>query len=175
MRWLVEQSAEPEKVAEIIRMAGGKVVGRTRLQKMFYLLEASGIVSDFSFEYRHYGPYSDSLSRSITVGAIRGLLHEEEHPASWGGTYSVFTVSPTSSPLASPSQAQPLLHIANEANPIDLELAATAIFLQKQGVPNPWDETQRRKPEKAQHIATAKALCTRLSKLSLPKRLPDPS
>jgi hypothetical protein len=32
----------PQKVADIIRDAGGKIVGRTRLQKIGYLLELLG-------------------------------------------------------------------------------------------------------------------------------------
>ena len=50
---------DTEKVADIVRDAGGKIVGRTRLQKIGYLLELSGLGEGFSFDYRHYGPFSE--------------------------------------------------------------------------------------------------------------------
>ena len=57
-----DRKRDIDKVADIIRDAGGKVVGRTRLQKLGYLLELSGLGDGFSFEYRHYGPYSEELA-----------------------------------------------------------------------------------------------------------------
>jgi hypothetical protein len=39
-----------ERAANIVRDAGGSIVGRTRLQKIAYLLFAAGLEDAFSFE-----------------------------------------------------------------------------------------------------------------------------
>jgi uncharacterized protein len=42
MARLTEQKSDLEKVADLVRDAGGRIVGRTRLQKLAYLLETFG-------------------------------------------------------------------------------------------------------------------------------------
>ena len=78
---------EARLVAAIVRDAGGRVVGRTRLQKMAFILEASGLGSGFPFIYKHYGPYSEELSNASRTAAILGILKETESPASWGDRF----------------------------------------------------------------------------------------
>ena len=142
---------ESQNAASIIRDAGGKLTGRTRLQKIAYLLEMAGLRVGFDFEYRHYGPYSDQLADALSNAAAASLINEEEKPANWGGTYSVFTFTGASVPAgpAASSVRQDFITKAASADPIALELAATAVFLAKEGERDPWRETERRKPEKA--------------------------
>ena len=59
---------ETEKAADIVRAAGGRVVGRTRLQKIGYLLELAGLGEGFPYAYRYYGPYSEER---LTAAAAR--------------------------------------------------------------------------------------------------------
>jgi len=162
-----------DKVADIIRDAGGRVVGRTRLQKLGYLLELSGLGEGFSFEYRHYGPYSEELAAAARNAKFLGLIFEQEHPASWGGTYSVSTAAAASADAAD----QPRIRLAGEAvaaDPIELELAATAAFLAVEGATDPWQETAKRKPEKAGggRLENAKALYRRFQQIETPRPLP---
>src|SRR5580693_3962979 len=82
-----------QKVADIVHDAGGEVVGRTRLQKIAYLLELAGLGEGFDFEYRHYGPYSDQLAAATRLAGAFGLIKEEERPTAWGGFYSVYTAT----------------------------------------------------------------------------------
>jgi uncharacterized protein len=172
MRWLVDETQDSEIVSEIIRAVGGRVVGRTRLQKMFYLLDAAGFETNFPFEYRHYGPYSEKLARATSTGCLREVIREDEYATSWGGTYSVFSATGASE-IQFQQGITALLTIANNSNPIDLELAATAIFLSKENITDPWAETAKRKPEKAQRIDSAKQLVTQLSAIQLPIQLPQ--
>ncbi len=172
MRWLLDNSQSAQTVSTVVSQAGGKIVGRTRLQKMFYLLAVAGYLDDFSFEYRHYGPFSEELARATTMACLAGSLDEEEHPASWGGTYSVF-VSKRSGRESTDEAKSLLLQAANKANPIDLELAATAIYLFKAGEGDPWEETRRRKPEKAKRIETAKLLVQELKQIPVPNAFPS--
>ena len=78
-------------VIQIVRDAGGKVVGRTRLQKIACLLELAGLGSGFSFSYKHYGPFSDELASAARFASVFSNLKEEEKPTSWGGAlFSLF-------------------------------------------------------------------------------------
>jgi hypothetical protein len=56
-----------------------------------------------------------------------------------------------------------------------LELAATALFLHKQGVKSPWQETARRKLDKAEGDRLSKAgeLYKQLRQIKTPHSLPE--
>ena len=164
---------EIDKVADIIRDAGGRIVGRTRLQKIAYLLELAGAGSGFPFEYRHYGPYSEALASAAKIAAMFGKVEEEERPASWGGSYSIFTASSSRSHDEVPGRVA-LAREAVDADPIELELAATAAFLAAGGSSDPWGETAKRKPEKVRggRLENAKVLYRKLQAIKTPRRLP---
>lgn len=174
MTTISRRKRDVEKAADIVRDAGGKVVGRTRLQKIAYLLELAGLGDGFVFEYRHYGPYSEDLANAVRDADLLGLLKEEEFQAAWGGSYSIFTSGNGGNMEASESR-RILAHEASKADPIELELAATAAFLWSQGAKEPWVETARRKPEKAEggRLAKSKALYRKLSRIETAIALPE--
>ena len=163
-----------KKAAEIVRDAGGRIVGRTKFQKIAYLLTATGLESGLPFVYKHYGPYSEPFSAALREANLLGLLKETEDLASWGGTYSIYTVSDQPDPSAHPARLK-LARVAVNADAVELELAATAVFLSKEGHQNPWSETERRKPEKAANgrLAKAKALYQQLREITTPIGLPN--
>lgn len=168
----MSDAAHDQRVAGIIRTAGGRIVGRTRLQKITYLLQLVGYDSKFPFEYYHYGPYSEDLALDTTLGDIFNTLTEKEEVANWGGKYSVFTVNGTSED----NEFSAFAKAAADSNAVELELAATAAFLaHEEKCDDPWTETARRKPEKAAngHLENAKTLYQRLAAISTPKPLPD--
>ncbi|MDP2358429.1 MAG: hypothetical protein Q8M31_20555 [Beijerinckiaceae bacterium] len=161
------------KVAGIVRDAGGRVVGRTRLQKIAYLLTVVGLEDGLAFSYKHYGPYSDELANAARMANLFGDVREIEQAASWGGTYSVYSVNvDVSCDLENPRKA--FARLASQADAVELELAATAVFLASEGFAEPWKETIRRKPEKADdsRIENAKALLQKLSEVATPRQLP---
>jgi hypothetical protein len=171
---MVEKSqskADVEKAVDIIRDAGGEVIGRTRLQKIGYLLEATGLGDGFRFEYHRYGPYSEELAVAVRTARLLGLVDEKEYVTSWGGLYSVFKVPTSASPVAARAE---LIRMAAAANPVELELAATAAFLFREGNDDPWEETAKRKPEKSdsERLDRAKALYKKLSQVNTPVSLP---
>ncbi|MGA2795562.1 MAG: hypothetical protein ABSE69_18985 [Roseiarcus sp.] len=161
--------ANAVKAAGIVRDAGGRIVGRTRLQKVAYLLSVTGLEDGLPFSYKHYGPYSEDLATAARDADLLGLLTESEQQASWGGMYSTYVVhdSPSSSV---PSARRQLATEAAAADAIELELVATAVFLAKEGHSDPWIETVRRKPEKAENdrIDKARLLYRRLSAIETP-------
>lgn len=166
--------ADAEKVAAIVRDAGGKIIGRTRLQKTAYLLGAAGFQEGFSFGYKHYGPYSEELAEAARLADLLDLLVETEHQASWGGTYSIYSNSDQSDSGVKRGRLD-FAKKAAGANAIELELAATALFLAKEGQVAPWEETKRRKPEKAAagRLDGAKALYEQFRGISTPDALPE--
>src|SRR5260221_10081508 len=115
---------EAQSAARIVRDAGGRIVGRTRLQKIGYLLEATGLGDGFTFRYKHYGPYSEELTEASRLADVSGFLNETEQLASWGGLYSTFTTNM----LADNNLPDARRRIAQEtvnADAVELELAAT--------------------------------------------------
>lgn len=165
---------ERQKAAEIVRDAGGKIVGRTKLQKVAYLLQLAGFGDDFAFEYRHYGPYSEDLTNAIRIADVFGFVSETEHVANWGGHYSIFTVSDQVGPRETGPRSV-FAETAAQMDSVELELAATAAFLSAvEGVAEPWEETARRKPEKARdgRIEKAKEAYRRLLALETNRPLP---
>jgi uncharacterized protein YwgA len=163
-----------EIVENIVADAGGRIVGRTKLQKIGYLLSAAGFDDTFEFEYRHYGPYSEELADAARFAPIFCNLCEAERVAEWGGSYSIFTTE-TARSADAPEGRLRLIEIANDADPVELELAATAIFLAKEGYDDPWEETAERKPEKAARgrLARAKRLYAELAEIDVPRPLPQ--
>lgn len=148
-------------VADVVRDAGGEIVGRTKLQKSVFFLDLAGFEIPFRFSYKHYGPFSESLAEAAELAAALDLVSERQQPASWGGTYSVYS---TPSGDLEPSIRIQLLREAVGSDPILLELAATAGFLAREGSNEPWAETVRRKPEKSAggRLRRAKDLYRRL-------------
>jgi uncharacterized protein YwgA len=72
------------RAAEIVRDAGGQIVGRTRLQKIAFFLEAAGLGTGFPFRYKHYGPYSDLLAYAAQHASALRMINEVENVTGWG-------------------------------------------------------------------------------------------
>ncbi|QIG51451.1 hypothetical protein G5V57_29285 [Nordella sp. HKS 07] len=167
-----------ERAASLVLDAGGELVGRTRLQKVAYLSSLAGLLDDFEFEYRHYGPFSEELADAIKLAIGLRLVQEEERRTDWGGWYSVFTI-PQRKSLA-PSARASFVSAAAGIGAIELELAATAAFLfivegfGRNGQGDPWEETKHRKPEKAGEgrLERAKAAYRKLREVPTPNPLP---
>lgn len=165
---------DAEKVASIIRDSGGRVVGRTRLQKIAYLLTVTGMTDGFSFNYKHYGPYSEEVATAAILGSLFNCIEEVENPTAWGGTYSIYTTNMQNDPDVNPARIE-FAEVAAQADAVELELAATAVFLAIEGFDNAWDETARRKPDKVGdgRLDGAKKLLDTLSRIETPQKLPD--
>lgn len=163
---------EAKRAAEIVRDAGGNIVGRTRLQKIAYILEAAGFGAGFPFRYKHYGPYSELLANATQSARIVGLLQEQESMAAWGGVYSTY-LSQLQPDFSVPHTRRRLAQELVNVDAVELELAATALFLANERHPDPWGETARRKPDKADdgRLHGARQLYQRLHAI-VPEQLP---
>lgn len=161
-------------VAEIVRDAGGRIVGRTRFQKIGCILELAGLGEGFQFYYKNFGPYSEALATATRDADILGFLTETEQKTQWGGWYSTFTTDMELDDTV-PVERTELAKKAAAADSIVLELAVTAAFLASQGVDDAWEETERRKPEKVTEgrLEKAKVFYAVLKRIETPEPLPD--
>lgn len=141
--------------ARIVQDAGGELVGRTRLQKVAFLMQLAGFDDSFSFEYRHYGPYSEELSQAMDIAVLLGPVQEVERLADWGGRYSIYSLQDKAKNADDNADRAYFIQQAKRIDAVELELAATAAYLfevegiGKASAGNPWVETARRKPTKA--------------------------
>jgi hypothetical protein len=164
---------EAYQAAAIVRDAGGHIVGRTKFQKIGFFLEAAGVGSGFPFRYKHYGPYSEQLAAAAQHAAALRIIIENETVANWGGLYSTFYTQMPADSSTHPARARLAQEMVN-ADAVELELAATAAFLAYERFPDPWAETARRKPEKAEggRLEGAKHLYWRLRQIPTPSPIP---
>jgi uncharacterized protein YwgA len=162
----------PREVAEIISLAGGQIVGSTRLQKVGCLLDLVGAGVGFEFSYHLYGPYSEELIIAATDADALNMIEIEERTAAWGGRYSIYRAPQTSS-SADPA-IKKLAKKAAQADSVALELAVTAAFLAANGHEDAWEEVAERKRAKAtpEMMSQAKALYKDFRKMEVPFPLP---
>jgi uncharacterized protein len=143
-------------VAKIIQLNGGRLVGKTRLQKTVYFLEVTRQGFGFEFSYHHYGPYSEELTEVTHDAKALGMLEIEYHISQQGPEYAVFSINKPSfkdegerDDDGDDNKRREILQILGTYDPVELELAATADFLSKNGYAgDPWAETRRRKSSK---------------------------
>lgn len=165
---------------QILADAGGEIIGRTRFQKIAYLLSEVGLLEGYKFEYHHYGPYSDDLSSSLKFAALFDALNEEEKKTDWGGYYSTYTLPESEgNKFEVKSERERFIAPMLKVSSIVLELTATAAFLtrNKDSSENydPWEKTVELKPKKAteERLAKAKELFEKLFSMETPQSLPE--
>jgi uncharacterized protein YwgA len=146
----------PREATKIVKLAGGEIVGSTRLQKVGCLLDLVGAGVGFDYSYHLYGPYSEELSIAAADAHALEMIEIEERPASWGGRYSIYRTTDDSS------------------DSVELELAVTAAFLAKNGSKDAWDELVSRKRGKAtpERLKRAKVLYQEFRRIKMPVALP---
>src|SRR3546814_4767142 len=118
--------------AALVLMNGGQITGKTRFQKMVYLLESQGLGFGVGFDYHNYGPFSADLAHAIDDAVSLGLLEPEERRGYHEVPYTVYRVTSTSPQFADTARTQEMsraLAEMSDYSALELELAATAHFL----------------------------------------------
>jgi uncharacterized protein len=150
-------------VAEVIATAGGQIVGRVRLQKIFYLLDRMGLESGFDYEYHHYGPYSSELAEAVEDATAFGQIDERIGRRAYDGvSYSIFenprVKSETYLGALDRDYAAKVLNRMQAEPATVLELAATIDWLRSQEQVSNWRwELVRRKGAKAERSRVERA------------------
>jgi hypothetical protein len=120
-----------------------------------------------------FAPHRSLAPSSREIGRL-DLIQETEQQAQWGGVYSIYSFLGQPDPSIPESRSR-LASAAAGADAVELELAATAVFLAQAGYADPWAETARRKPEKAEKIRmdSAKGFYRNIAAIETPVRLPQ--
>lgn len=153
-----------EVVADLVMLAGGKLTGRVRLQKIMYLLDNKGLDSGAAYFYHHYGPYSEDLWDAVSDAKFFEGLHEEVVSSDGWTPYSVFEMTenrtlPDRVSGMSAEDARQYLDKLKNVNSTVLELASTIhwlTFVEK--VPDWKSEIEVRKAGKTSQGRLEKAL-----------------
>ncbi len=159
-------------VVNLIALYGGKLVGRTRLQKQAYLLHRCGGNFKLNFVYHHYGPYSFALADGLTDALAEGQIEIDEKPGRYGIQYAIFSLTGDGTEhdriggLSACKAGHLLKVMKDEVSDIVLEIAATILYLRDEGgyKDQAVTETKIRKPLKAteQRIRKAHSLLGKL-------------
>lgn len=151
-------------VAAVVAAAGGKLIGKVRLQKAVYLLDQLGFGSGFAFDYHHYGPYSRDLDNAMSDAKAFGIIEEDyERRQSDGAPYSVFKLNGDAKPDAfgklGEAKASGFAKLFAATNLTVLELAATIDWLwRNEGCVDWKSEITKRKGVKVQGGRLEKAV-----------------
>lgn len=141
-------------VAQLIRLNGGELVGKTRLQKSAYFLEAKGAGFGFDFNYHRFGPYSEELTNCADDAKALNLIDVDWKKTQDGMSFAVF-YSKSFEALDDEKDVyrHRVLNVLKKYSAVEIELAATADFLKHNGFENdPWAETHRRKASKVNDV-----------------------
>lgn len=167
-------SEQESAVAAMLAAADGEIVSRVRLQKIAYLLQRLGWESGFSFEYRHYGPYSRDLETAVLDATAFDLITEEfGHRVSDGARYSIFRLKqsqkePAEGKVIETEKYKNAIRKFRDTNVTVLELAATANWLATEEKRADWrDEITKRKGRKVEGGRLEQAVAL-LGELNLP-------
>ncbi|WP_442186275.1 hypothetical protein [Rhizobium leguminosarum] len=158
----------PEIVTKVVNLNNNRLVGKTRLQKTFYFLEELDAGFGLTFDYYHYGPYSEDLNIATQDAEALGLLNVDWKSTSAGTNYAIFysKIRPEEEDID--KRRVKILQVLDQYDSISIELAATADYLEKNGYGSEaWLETEARKPEKAStdRIDRAKNILKELSRI----------
>jgi hypothetical protein len=163
----------PREVAKIISLAGGEIIGSTRLQKIGRLLDLVGAGVGFEFSYHLFGPHSEELSIAANDADALGIISIKDRTAAWGGRYSIYATALDSS--SADRAIKKLAKKAAQADSVALELTVTAAFLAANGDHDAWEEVAERKRGKAtpEMMAQAKSLYRDFRRIEVPVPLPS--
>ena len=146
-------------IKSLIETVGGKFIGRIKLQKTMYILQMAGLDCNLFYQYYHYGPYCEELADAAEYGVATKSFKEEQEKTRNGVAYSVYVVTQESGVKSNRLGAfTELAKKAANASSVELELAATALFLAKEeNFTDAWGEVALRKPTKARDGRLEKA------------------
>lgn len=143
----------------LVALYGGELRGRTRLQKITYLLDQAGANTGLRFFYHNYGPYSAELAQGCDTAWIFDRLEMEKPQGEY--SHTVFRTSDPAPALfgAFPAgRARTLIAEMKDESDVVLELAATIVFLRQAGFGGRvFDEVKIRKPQKATDVRLDRA------------------
>ncbi len=143
-----------ELLTHLVALNGGTVVGKTRLQKTVYLLDQCGLSTGCAYDYHYYGPFSAEIAEAADDACELGHLKYGEKLGFHAVPYGFYEISgggdvPDRIGGLSRSVVKKKLEIMTKYSAIELELAATILYLRSHGSENPIEEARQLKAAKA--------------------------
>ncbi len=155
-------SEASDLVVGMVALNGGQLVSKIRLQKTVYLLEQCGLGGNFEFEYRNYGPFSIDVARAADDAVAGSRLTESSRPGHHAEPYTIYETEehpPEKLGMVSSGDLRKKLKVMEHYSSLELEVASTIVFLQRQGHDEPSSiaGTKELKPLKATNERIARA------------------
>jgi uncharacterized protein len=121
-----------KKIVDLVKIAG-IIEGRTKFQKIVYILKTRNISFSEKFRYHYYGPYSSDLQLEIDELVDMDILHETPQSPY---KYSL-NLDNQKEPIDSELQSNAkLINYLAEKDSQELELVSTIFFLKNNGYKN---------------------------------------
>jgi len=117
-----------------------EIKGRTRIQKMLYLVNQTGWNAIKDYHFYQYGPYSNWLKRELDILVQRGLVNEEQEATSDEKTIYNYTITTDGTKYLKTINLQPpdlvkkteaFLDELKNYRTSDLEIMTSLYFLRK--------------------------------------------
>lgn len=151
-------------ISSVMKAANGEVVGKIRMQKIFYLLEQLGLNEKLSFSYHHYGPYSEDLARSLDYAEmVDNAIREEPRHTPSGSTFISYLLQKDCEEKSNVGDinwedAKSYVSTMKNETSVVIELAATIHWLKnKENVVDWRTELKKRKTSKAEPALVVRA------------------
>lgn len=142
------------QLAKLVEWAG-TLNSRKRLQKVVFLLRASGCPFEADYTLHHYGPYSQEVARLSDEMVQVGLLDESSEQNQVGVQYSYSLTENAAKEVAELDQTPKGKKLAEQLAPYEnkarellnsdlwlLEVASTLVYFRQQG--HAWPESVER-------------------------------
>ena len=119
-----------EKIEMVIKLIGKlkEVKGKKALQKLVFLARAFGIDTGYIFRFHYYGPFSDTLASDFEHLIDANVV--SKIPESLA-SYKIIEDGKTSLPEEIDLKLDELLKYFGKMSPTDLEIYATAYFVDR--------------------------------------------
>lgn len=119
-----------EKLKFLLKVAGGKVEGRKKLQKLAYICQSKGEFLSYDFDFHLYGVYSADLTNDVLLAKEWGILNEKAR----GNKFDIELLEkPQDSNLLKNSLGFRLVAKLKDEQSTVLEVLSTIIYLDSKG------------------------------------------
>ncbi|MCL6479728.1 MAG: hypothetical protein K6T65_15230 [Peptococcaceae bacterium] len=124
-------------ISDVVKSCGGKIVGRKKMHKIFFILQELGFLKNtfYNFRWNYYGVYSDELSNDIEIAEFFDILREREEK---DGGYRVYVIESVQqdycTSIVKSSKFKCAVNILSREESRVLEVLSSIIYFSKKGL-----------------------------------------
>ncbi len=124
-------------VCDVVKSCGGRIYGRKKMHKIFFILQEKGFTPRRCYEFRwnYYGVYSEELANDIELGEFFDMIKETEDN---DGNYKTYVIE--SAPreyitdIINDEKFMSAIKVLSQKETRVLEVLSSIIFFEKQGL-----------------------------------------